>query len=729
MGETPRRGVIYIATGPDRFREHAAVSATSLKEVMPGIRIDLYTDKVPPEHPFDEVHLIDASGDAHRDKVRVFRESPFTDTLFLDVDTYVARDLEPVFALLDRFDLAAAHAPIRVAVQLPDVPDTFPEFNTGVIAWRQSPRMTSFFERWLSAYDEIASSRDQPSFRRALFESNELRLVTLPTEYNFRYKIGGYVNTPVAVLHGYSDPTHYPRIASRLNAGVNGDTFGAKRALIGDALVRKRRGYVSVSLDVAAERNGERVLTPSGRLVRSLPLRLEARRTTKRAVRLGRRVLGRAKRSARVARRRLRTSSAISRVSSTRQPADVPLEEARLPGDATVPRRVLSGEIPFHELVSRAQACLPAAGSDEHLVLAYHPLADNNPYQRMLYGRCLHHGIVAVPVRRAPELLNLATVAQGQPVAHLHWTQHVLRGARTLSEAEDRAQAWLATLQDLQHAGVRLLWTIHNVVPHDAAFVEVERSICREMADVVDVMHVLSPSTIDAVAPHYELDPVRTIVVPHSGFVGVYPEIVSQEQARFELGFSAHDTLLAMVGNIRPYKGLSRLLDVFEQAAADDPTFRLLVAGRVFGTAVSSELAARCEANPRIRTHLSRLSDGDLAVFLSASDVVVLPYAELLNSSVLLLAASFGRPVIAPNRGAARDHAGQSWLVTYEPDDPQSLSTALRRAVDLRSEACRSEARAAARLLPSEMSDMFCREVRGRLLGSGLRPTVEATQA
>ena len=61
---------------------------------------------------------------------------------------------------------------------------------------------------------------DQPSFRKALYESS-LRLATLPPEYNCRLPFPGFLHDPVRILHGRTtDPescassTRRPRTSS-----------------------------------------------------------------------------------------------------------------------------------------------------------------------------------------------------------------------------------------------------------------------------------------------------------------------------------------------------------------------------------------------------------------------------------------------------------------------------------------------------------------------------------
>ena len=186
---------------------------------MPGIPIAVASDRVPSDM-FD--HYLRVSGeDGYRAKILAMRATPFDRTLLLDVDTYVVSELSGIFELLDRFDMALAHAPNRVTIALDDVPDAYPEFNTGVVAFRRTAVVQVVLDAWLGEYDRLQSlsppSKDQPSFRRVAFRTPELRIATLTPEFNQRFSMAGFVNQPVRILHGEGKAAYYREIARVMN--------------------------------------------------------------------------------------------------------------------------------------------------------------------------------------------------------------------------------------------------------------------------------------------------------------------------------------------------------------------------------------------------------------------------------------------------------------------------------------------------------------------------------
>jgi hypothetical protein len=230
------KGVIYIATG-QKFIDEACNSAASLKRLMPNMPLTIFCNGGSVSAHFENVIPINGATFGFIDKIINISSSPYDYTLFLDTDTYVCGDLTDLFALMETFDIAVAHAPYRAVYQVAGVPDGFPEFNTGVILFKKSPKIMTTFSEWRNLYerdskkelqwlnpsvkamfeDYINDQPDQPTFREALYHSN-LRIATLTSEYNCRFNFPGSVHHKVKILHGRNKDLQ--TIESAINAQV-----------------------------------------------------------------------------------------------------------------------------------------------------------------------------------------------------------------------------------------------------------------------------------------------------------------------------------------------------------------------------------------------------------------------------------------------------------------------------------------------------------------------------
>ena len=213
--------VVYCATGAAKYIREARQSARSLRNTNPNIRIALFTDAILEDQtPFDVVHRLENVRRSFADKIAVLRTAPYDRFVFLDGDTFVIGDISPLFALLDRFDFAAAHDLLRVNTPLPGLPLSFPELNTGVMGIRRSAMFSEFMERWEKLYLEHRAAfdrlptEDQPSFRQLLWNSN-LRFATLTPEWNCMFDAGQGISGHVFILHGRTPHIEY--VARKIN--------------------------------------------------------------------------------------------------------------------------------------------------------------------------------------------------------------------------------------------------------------------------------------------------------------------------------------------------------------------------------------------------------------------------------------------------------------------------------------------------------------------------------
>ncbi|MBA2337587.1 MAG: methyltransferase domain-containing protein [Acidimicrobiia bacterium] len=354
-------------------------------------------------------------------------------------------------------------------------------------------------------------------------------------------------------------------------------------------------------------------------------------------------------------------------------------------------------------------------------VLAFYPgdYRHGNPYQDMLYRGLGEVGVVALPTGDPfqPAQFDGFARADGARVFHVHWTAPILGPAKTEDEAVAASQRMVDGIDGFRAGGGLLVWTVHNVLPHECAYPEVEAGLRQALADRADAVHVMCPGTAAAVAEHYTLPKDRTFVVPHASFVGIYGDAMDRATARTVLGVAEDDIVLLTLGGIRPYKALDRLLDAFDGALRSEPRLRLVVAGKPGRFPGVTELERRLRRHPRVVAQVESVPEDDLQLFFKACDVAVLPHRTALNSGGLLLAYTFGRPVIAPQVGCLVDALDPDASVGFDPSDDTSLMRALASAGSLLTPEHGLAARAVAdRYTPPDMARDFAAAL-DRLLG------------
>ena len=314
------------------------------------------------------------------------------------------------------------------------------------------------------------------------------------------------------------------------------------------------------------------------------------------------------------------------------------------------------------------------------IVIAYYPHSPGNPYQDMLYASAVKQRMIAIPFEDAGALAASRLAEFGRNlVVHVQWTAPILGPGMTPAEARKHGDKFLRTIGSLQSRGARLVWTIHNVLPHECRFPDEEAAFRQKLADQADLVHVMCERTAEFVSAYYTLPADKIHVVPHPAYVDVYPNVIDQAHARAELGLKPEHTVFCFFGGIRPYKRVDALLEAFEAVAGAKPESRLIIVGPPGPFPEVAELVERCDADPRIIGNFNRIPDADIQLYMNAADVIVLPHRAVLNSGSAMLAFSFARPVIAPALGCIGELLTPDVSITFDLEDPQALTKAMMR--------------------------------------------------
>lgn len=354
-------------------------------------------------------------------------------------------------------------------------------------------------------------------------------------------------------------------------------------------------------------------------------------------------------------------------------------------------------------------------GAGDPMFLVYHPAAFGNPFQTALYSSGPEEKALAIPV---PEIGQLADLrVPGHLVCHLHWLGGVLSKASSEKHGKQRIDDFCRQLDRVAEAGTKILWTAHNILPHHARFPELEAELREQVIRRADAIHVLTERTAAETATFYHLPREKTFFVEHPSYEGVYPDYISPDVARYQLGLRPDERVLLFFGSIQDYKGVYELAEVFARVV-DDVTrpLRLVIAGIPTDKKLVAELEASFGGSPEISLHLNKVAVEDVQYFFRAADFAVCPYKVMLNSGVAVLAHTFGVPIIGPDTGALGDIIEQGGGLGYQVGNTGSLAEVLREAAgtdprifDDAISGLREHAR------PAEVSRRFFRALREKL--------------
>jgi glycosyltransferase involved in cell wall biosynthesis len=311
---------------------------------------------------------------------------------------------------------------------------------------------------------------------------------------------------------------------------------------------------------------------------------------------------------------------------------------------------------------------------------------NNNPYT------FLTHAPMAALGHLVHEFSFYRPLPREARVLHVHWPECIFWGRAPALHplvAKIFARRLLAAMDGVRGRGGIAVWTAHNIVPHEplpAAQERIWRNYFTEFRRRVDLIINLSTwAEVLLLEVYPDLAAKRRVVLPHPHYRSSYPPPPPRPEARRRHGFADGTFVLLAAGTVRPSKGIAELAEAFTRVARPDE--RLRIEGACENAQLQTRLRAISSLDARVELRDRRIDDAEIAGLVSAADLSVFNFTQILNSGSALLAASFGSPVCAPEIASLKELAGElgsDWFFAL----PSPLTDeGLRQAID-RSRAC-----------------------------------------
>lgn len=245
-------------------------------------------------------------------------------------------------------------------------------------------------------------------------------------------------------------------------------------------------------------------------------------------------------------------------------------------------------------------------------------------------------------------------------VFHVHWPEFIIRD-RSRVKRMSKLAAMLVLVGLLRIRRIPIVRTVHNLTPHEGRG-RLEGAVLRFLDRNTAFFIRLNPTT-----------PVRPnrgdAVILHGHYRARFETIPRARQVRGRALY---------LGLIKPYKGVEELIAAAEKSVFEDLSLRIV--GRPshdLGDLVESA----CTRDTRISSLLKFVGDDELVAEMSAAELVVLPYKQLENSGVALVALSLERPIVLPANPstiALQTEVGAEWVHLYEGEfNTEVLDSAL----------------------------------------------------
>lgn len=305
------------------------------------------------------------------------------------------------------------------------------------------------------------------------------------------------------------------------------------------------------------------------------------------------------------------------------------------------------------------------------------PVYRDNPYQELLMHQLGDFGVDVIDGGGGGNFVRTALFKWKADILHFHWLHPYMIRESSMGTVI-RATRFLAEVACLRRAGARVVWTVHNLKNHDNQHVALEAWFTRAFARLVHRFIVHCEAAGALVAERFRVIPDRITVVPHGNYMDRYRNTMSRAESRHLLGIPEADFVYLFLGRVQPYKGIEELIS----ASSELHGSRLIIAGSA-DPQYERKLRAQLKPGQPVTFHFNFVPDAEVQRYMNASDIVVLPYRDILTSSGLVLAMSFGKACIAPMSGCIPELLGSGGFL-YEAGDAKGLAQAMVNAKDQR---------------------------------------------
>jgi len=310
-------------------------------------------------------------------------------------------------------------------------------------------------------------------------------------------------------------------------------------------------------------------------------------------------------------------------------------------------------------------SCLPIAGI-------------GNPYQHLMMIGLRAGGAEVIHGKKGKIFTLLSTVIVQRPnYLHVDW----------LHQYYLRRKAWMTWLffplffMEIlllkTFTSTKLVWTLHNIYPHDKPQHGPYKWARQWFAYHCDWIRVFDEGTVERASKSLNIPKQKFRIIPEGSYVAYYANNIDKDNARKTLQLPLNKRILLYLGLIKPYKGILEMVKSFQACAKNEDAI-LLITGKAMNLTYL-QILEQAIKNDNIYLQEQFVADDALQVYFNAADVAVLPFERIENSGSAILAMGFAKPIIAPARGVLTKRLFQQPELLYK--DQSIPSSILEKAI------------------------------------------------
>lgn len=247
----------------------------------------------------------------------------------------------------------------------------------------------------------------------------------------------------------------------------------------------------------------------------------------------------------------------------------------------------------------------------------------------------------------------------------------------------DANQAHAQTLVDrltaFKQSGGQILWTIHNRRAHFERDADTFAWGRGQLCALADLVHVHALHAARHMIEDWGVAPEKIRIIRHPSYLGAY------EPAEITLARTLPPSptrRFLFFGTMRGNKGVALLPEAIARLAQHRADFDLLIAGKTMRRAMRRMQPVL--DLPQVHVKDGFIPDAEVPGIFAEGQVFLAPFGDFFTSGSVMLAQTFGLPVIGPNREEMRaiTPPGNHDLL-YDGQRPKPLVQMMKRLIDM----------------------------------------------
>lgn len=304
---------------------------------------------------------------------------------------------------------------------------------------------------------------------------------------------------------------------------------------------------------------------------------------------------------------------------------------------------------------------------------AYYPLTDKtNKYVKLIYDSITKADIDVIGANYSDDNFDFEII-------NLNWYESIFK--RNYFDAVKEYFKKIKYIKELKSKDIKIVWTVHNKVPHDGKYVFLAKKLMKILIKESDAIIIHCKDTKDVLTELNHLINIdeKVCYIPHPNYEGAYDE--KNINFKEELGLK-DDTVFLFVGQIRPYKNVELIIEAAKRLKDKKVTF--VIAGNPNNRFYKKEIESLIGDSKNIKTLFKYIEDDEIVPLIKCSDAVILPYdlESSLNSGVAILAFTHGKTVICPSIGTLNDIDEDTLFYSYNYKDSDEHKESLISAIN-----------------------------------------------